>query len=252
MAHAARSRRITAVLAACSLGVAALTACGGGADKDTASPSASATAPGKSTDKGKGAGKGPGGEKGADASSTASPGDNGGVGGSGGSTGGGSTPPPSKAGSGKSGSDQSVSEETGTDDDQDGGVGMCETADLSYDVTVASKPANHALLTATNDSGDPCLLSANDLVITIPGLDGAAEHRGPTVDDWMLNAGERAYAGILFAGAGTEGGKTADQVEIALTAAESPATVTIADGPVTVNDGTVTNFLGTAEDALSY
>ena len=251
MAHAARTRRITAVLAACSLGVVALTACGGGADKDTASPSTSASAPGKSADKGKGAEKG-GGEKGADASSTASPGDNGGTGGSGGSGGGGSTPPPSKAGSDTSGSDQSVSEESGTGDDQDGGVGMCETADLSYDVTVASKPAHHALLTATNDSGDPCLLSANDLVITIPGLDGAAEHRGPTVDDWMLNAGERAYAGILFAGPGTEGGKTAGQVEIALTASESPVTVTIADGPVTVNDGTVTSFLGTAEDALSY
>lgn len=248
MTHAARSRRITAVLAACSLGIVALTACEGGADKDTASPSTSASAPGK------GSGKGAGSDKDADATATASPGD---AGGAGGGSGGGSsdsdgTPPPSDSGSDKSGSGGSGSGGSGTDDDQDGGVGMCETTDLSYDVTVASKSANHALLTATNTGGDPCLLAANDLVITIPGLDGAAEHRGPTVDDWLLNAGERAYAGILFSGVGTEGGKTAHQVEIALTASESPATVAIDNGPVTVNDGTVTSFLGTAEDALSY
>ncbi|MDT0569053.1 DUF4232 domain-containing protein [Streptomyces sp. DSM 3412] len=241
MTHAARSRRITAVLAACSLGIVALTACEGGADSDAASPSTSASAPGK------GSGKGAGSDK--DATATASPDD---ADGAGGGSGGDSsdsdgTPPSSDSGSDKSGSGGS-----GTDDDQDGGVGMCETTDLSYDVTVASKSANHALLTATNTGGDPCLLAANDLVITIPGLDGAAEHRGPTVDDWLLNAGERAYAGILFSGVGTEGGKTAHQVEIALTASESPATVAIDNGPVTVNDGTVTSFLGTAEDALSY
>ncbi|MBD9726411.1 DUF4232 domain-containing protein [Streptomyces caniscabiei] len=244
MAHTARSRRITAVLAACSLGIVALTACEGGSDKAAAAPSTSASAPGKD------AGKGSGSDKGADA--TASPEGDGGTGGSGGSSGSGGGTPPSKAGSGGSGSDKSGSKESGADDDQDGGVGMCETTDLTYNVTVASSPANHALLTATNNTGDPCLLSANDLVITIPDLDGAAEHRGPTVDDWLLNPGERAYAGILFAGAGTEGGKTADHVEIALTAAESPTTVTITNGPVTVNDGTVTSFLGTAEDALSY
>ncbi|MDX2600629.1 DUF4232 domain-containing protein [Streptomyces caniscabiei] len=250
MAHTARSRRITAALAACSLGIAALTACEGGSDEAAAAPSTSASAPGK------GAGKGSGSDKGADA--TASPeGDGDTGGGSGGSSGGGGGTPPSKAGSGGSGSDKSGTDKSGSkesvaDDDQDGGVGMCETTDLTYNVTVASSPASHALLTATNNTGDPCLLSANDLVITIPDLDGAAEHRGPTVDDWLLNPGERAYAGILFAAAGTEGGKTAGQVEIALTAAESPTTVTITNGPVTVNDGTVTSFLGTAEDALSY
>lgn len=246
MTYAARSRRITAVLAACSLGIVALTACEGGADKDTASPSTSASAPGKGSDKGAGS------DKDADATSTASPGDDGGAGGSGGGDSSGSTPPSSDSGSDKSGTGGSGTGGSGTDDDQDGGVGMCETTDLSYDVTVASKSANHALLTATNAGGDPCLLAANDLVITIPELDGAAEHRGPTVDDWLLNPGERAYAGILFSGVGTEGGKTAHQVEIALTASESPATVTIDNGPVTVNDGTVTSFLGTAEDALSY
>jgi hypothetical protein len=247
MIHTVRSRRLTAVLAACSLGIVALTACGGdtGKDKDKASPrtSASPSRAGSDTD--------------AEASATAEAGGEGGD-----SADSGSTLPPSKSGSGKSGSGKSGTGKSGsgtsgsggsaTDDDQDGGVGMCETTDLSYNVTVASKEASHALLTATNNSGDPCLLAANDLVITIPELDGAAEHRGPTVDDWLLNPGDRAYAGILFAGLGTEGGKTAHQVEVALTAAESPATVTIADGPVTVNDGTVTSFLGTAEDALSY
>ncbi|MER6154149.1 DUF4232 domain-containing protein [Streptomyces sp. NPDC001868] len=237
MAYTARSRRITAVLAALSLGIVALTACAGDAEKDTASPSTSAS---PST-----AGK----DKGADASSTADPGggsdDSSGNGGSSGS--GGSTPSASAPGSEESGSDG------GQDDDgQDGGVGMCETSDLSYSVTVASKPVNHALLTATNKSGDPCLLSANELVITIPELDGAAEHMGPTGEDWILNAGERAYAGIMFSRADTEGGKSADEVEVALTASESPATVPISGGPVTVNDGAVTSFLGTAEDALSY
>ncbi|MDX3642872.1 DUF4232 domain-containing protein [Streptomyces sp. MB09-02B] len=248
MIHTVRSRRITAVLAACSLGIVALTACGGDTDKGKASPRTSASPSRAASDDA------------VDASATAQPGGEGGEGGAS-SDSDGSTPPSKsgsgktgtgKTGAGKSGSGTSGSEGSGTDDDQDGGVGMCETTDLNYDVTVASKEANHALLTATNNSGDPCLLSANDLVITIPELDGAAEHRGPTVDDWLLNPGDRAYAGILFAGPGTEGGKTADQVEIALTAAESPATVTIADGPVTVNDGAVTSFLGTAEDALSY
>jgi hypothetical protein len=126
------------------------------------------------------------------------------------------------------------------------------TTDLSYKVTVASKPVNHALLTATNNSGDPCLLPAGELVVTIPGLDGAAEHMGPAGEDWILNSGEKAYAGILFSRADTPGGKSADKVEIALSAAESPATVPIADGPVTVNDSQVTSFFGTAEDALTY
>lgn len=231
MAYTARSRRITAVLAALSLGIVALTACGGDAEaeKDTASPSTSAS---PST-----AGK----DKGADS--------------------GGSTPSATAPGSEAPGSEESRSEESesdggqdddGQDDGQDGGVGMCETSDLSYNVTVASQPVNHALLTATNKSGDPCLLSANELVITIPELDGAAEHMGPTGEDWILNAGERAYAGIMFSRADTEGGKSADEVEVALTASENPATVPINDGPVTVNDSAVTSFLGTAEDALTY
>lgn len=231
MAYTARSRRITAVLAALSLGIVALTACGGDAEAeaDTASPSTSAS---PST-----AGK----DKGADS--------------------GGSTPSATAPGSEAPGSEESESEESesdggqddgGQDDGQDGGVGMCETSDLSYKVTVASQPVNHALLTATNKSGDPCLLSANELVITIPELDGAAEHMGPTGEDWILNAGEKAYAGIMLSRADTEGGKSADEVEVALTASESPATVPINDGPVTVNDSAVTSFLGTAEDALSY
>jgi hypothetical protein len=230
MVHAVRARRTTAVLAALSLGVLALTACEGDAEQDAAAPSATASpsAPGKGKDKDKGGetGKDTGGGKDA----TDAPG------GSGGSSGGGGT---------------SEASEPATDD-QDGGVGMCETTDLTYKVTVASKPVNHALLTATNNSGDPCLLPAGELVVTIPGLDGAAAHRGPAGEDWILNAGEKAYAGILFSRADTPGGKSADKVEIALTAAESPTTVPINDGPVTVNDSQVTSFFGTAEDALTY
>ncbi|WP_037640562.1 DUF4232 domain-containing protein [Streptomyces bicolor] len=227
MAHAARSRRIAAVLAALSLGIMALTACNGDAEGDTAAPSATAT-PSPTSPAGTG--------QGSDAPTTAVPGDGGSA--SGGSSGsGGSTPRPSEAGS---------------DDGQDGGVGMCETTDLSYDVTVASRPVNHALLTAKNKGSDPCLLPANELVITIPGLDGAAEHMGPAGKDWILKAGERAYAGIMFSRADTAGGKSADKVEIALTPAESPTTVPVGDGPVTVNDGQVTSFFGTAEDALTY
>ncbi|UUU19311.1 DUF4232 domain-containing protein [Streptomyces sp. DSM 40750] len=224
MAHTTRSRRTTAVLAALTLGVMALTACKGSAEEDTAAPSATASPSAADT------------HEGTDTPSTADPSDGGSD--SGDSTARpGSTPP---------------SSEPGSDDGQDGGVGMCETTDLSYNVTVASKPVNHALLTATNQSADPCLLPADELVITIPGLDGAAEHMGPDGEDWLLGAGERAYAGIMFSRADTAGGKSADKVEVALTASESPTTVPIDDGPVTVNDGQVTSFFGTAEDALTY
>ncbi|MBC2904270.1 DUF4232 domain-containing protein [Streptomyces cupreus] len=224
MAHAARSRRTTAALAALSLGILALTACNGDAEKDTAAPSAAANPSAAGTDEG------------SEAPSTAGPGD-------GGSAGGGSS---------DSGDSAAPSGEPGAEDGQDGGVGMCETTDLSYTVTVASKPVNHALLTAVNKGSDPCLLPASELVITIPELDGAAEHMGPEGEDWILKAGENAYAGILFSRADTAGGKSADQVEIALTASESPTTVPINGGPVTVNDGQVTSFFGTAEDALTY
>ncbi|MFE9023854.1 DUF4232 domain-containing protein [Streptomyces sp. NPDC007808] len=223
MAYATRSVRTTAVLATLSLGILALTACKGEADKGTAAPSPAAEASSAGTDKSSAT------------PATATPGGSDSSGGSAGS--GGSTPP---------------SSEPGVDDDQDGGVGMCETTDLTFTVTVASKPVNHALLTAVNKGGDPCLLPANELVITIPGLDGAAEHMGPDGKDWLLKPGEKAYAGIMFSRADTAGGKSADKVEIALTAAESPTTVPINGGPVTVNDGQVTSFFGTAEDALTY
>ncbi|MFE1443547.1 DUF4232 domain-containing protein [Streptomyces sp. NPDC058739] len=229
MAYAARSRRTTAVLAAVSLGLVALTACEG--DTDTAAPSASVSSP---------AAGDTGADKGSGTPSTSDPGDGGTGGGDttgGGSTGGGGTSAPT---------------EPGSDDGQDGGVGMCETTDLTYVVTVASKPVNHALLTATNKSADSCLLPANELVLTIPTLDGAAGHMGPEGKDWILKTGETAYAGILFSHADTAGGKSADKVEIALTAAESPATVSIGGGPVNVNDPEVTTFFGTAEDALTY
>ncbi|MGV9453729.1 DUF4232 domain-containing protein [Streptomyces sp. NPDC003635] len=224
MAHTLRSRRRTAaVVAALSFGVMALTACEGGSETDGAAPSAPASASPAGADKG------------TESPSTAAPEDGG-----------------SDSGSTSGGAGATPSSTPDSGDGQDGGVGMCETSDLSYDVTVASRPVNHALLTATNTSGDPCLLPANELVITIPGLDGAAEHMGPEGTDWMLEDGERAYAGIMFSKADTAGGKSAEDVEVALTAAESPATVPINDGPVTVNDGQVTSFFGTAEDALTY
>ncbi|WP_371573374.1 DUF4232 domain-containing protein [Streptomyces sp. NBC_01314] len=225
MAYTARSLRTTAALAVLSLGIMALSACKGDAEdaeKDGSTPSATASP--SVADSGK------------DADPTAGPGD-------GGSDSGDSSDSPEST---------PPSSEPGVDDGQDGGVGMCETTDLSYKVTVASKPVNHALLTATNKSGDPCLLPANELVLTIPGLDGAAEHMGPEGKDWIMEAGESAYAGILFSRADTAGGKSADKVEVALTASESPTTVTISGGPVTVNDGQVTTFFGTAEDALTY
>ncbi|MEU4085377.1 DUF4232 domain-containing protein [Streptomyces aureus] len=230
MARSARSRRTTAALAALSLGMLALTACNGDAKDDAAAPGAHATPSDTSADKG---------------TSTPSPTSPGGTGGSGSSAGSGggkssdspSTPAPSK---------------TASDDGQDGGVGMCETTDLTYNVTVASRPVNHALLTASNKGSDPCLLSANELVITIPGLDGAAGHMGPEGKDWILKPGEKAYAGILFSHADTAGGKSADKVEVALATSESPTTVPINGGPVTVNDSQVTTFFGTAEDALTY
>jgi hypothetical protein len=232
MAHAARSRRTTAILAALSIGVITLTACNGDdVEKGTAAPSTIAAPSATGAD-----------QDSATTASPANPGDGGSAaggtaGGGGSSDSGGSTPP---------------SSETGADDGQDGGVGMCETTDLSYTVTVASKPVNHALLTATNKGGGPCLLPASELVITIPGLDGAAEHMGPAGKDWLMKAGESAYAGIMFSRADTAGGKSADKVEIALTPSESPVTVPIGGGPVTVNDGRVTSFFGTAEDALTY
>ncbi|MDX3520026.1 DUF4232 domain-containing protein [Streptomyces scabiei] len=226
MTYAVRSRRTTAALAVLSLGILALTACKGDADQDASAPVPTAS---PSPTKG-----GKGGGKDTDKPSTAGQGDGGGEDSSGGAEG---TP---------------AASEPGTDDGQDGGVGICETTDLSYKVTVASKLVNHALLAATNKSGDPCLLPANELVITIPGLDGAAEHMGPEGKDWIMKPGETAYAGILFSRADTAGGKSAGKVEVALTASESPATVTIVDGPVTVNDGQVTSFYGTAEDALTY
>ncbi|MDW8808472.1 DUF4232 domain-containing protein [Streptomyces scabiei] len=226
MTYAVRSRRTAAALAVLSLGILALTACKGDADQDASAPGTTAS---PSATKG-----GKHGVKDTDKPSTAGQGDGGGEDSSGGTEG---TP---------------AASEPGTDDGQDGGVGMCETTDLSYKVTVASKLVNHALLAATNKSGDPCLLPANELVITIPGLDGAAEHMGPEGKDWIMKPGETAYAGILFSRADTAGGKSAATVEVALTASESPATVTIVDGPVTVNDGQVTSFYGTAEDALTY
>ncbi len=202
----------------------ALTACNGDAEKGTAAPSAAASPSRAGTDKA------------AATPSTVGPGDGGSVNG-GASDSGGSTPSAWKSGS---------------DDRQDGGVGMCETTDLNYNVTVASKPVNHALLTATNKGSDPCLLPANELVITIPGRDGAAEHAGPDGKEWILKAGESACAGIMFSRADAVGGRSADKVQVALTASESPATVPIDDGPATVNDGQVTSFFGTAEDALTY
>ncbi|MFE1288513.1 DUF4232 domain-containing protein [Streptomyces sp. NPDC058751] len=227
MARTARSRRTTAALAALSIGVLALTACNGDAEGDVAAPGkhASPSATDKGADKGEAT----------DVPSSAAPGDGGGSGKSSATPGTPSSAPTS-----------------GSDDDQDGGVGMCETTDLTYKVTVASRPVNHALLTASNKGGDACLLPANDLVITIPGLDGAAEHMGPEGKDWILKPGESAYAGILFARADTAGGKSADKVEVALTASESPSTVPVAGGPITVNDSQVTSFFGTAEDALTY
>ncbi|MER5478743.1 DUF4232 domain-containing protein [Streptomyces sp. NPDC002734] len=225
MAHALRPRRTAAALAALSLGTLLLTACGGGDADEGTGPAATSAAP-SPADTGKPSAT----------PSTAGPGD-------GGSTAGSSpddsegTPPPSKAGS---------------DDDQDGGVGMCETHDMAYTVTVASKPTHHALLTAVNKGGAPCLLAVNELVITIPGLDGAAEHAGPTDTDRIVEPGGRAYAGIQFSRGDDAGGKSADKVEVALTAAETPATVPVGDGPVTVNDMLVTSFFTTAEDALSY
>ncbi|MFD5520355.1 DUF4232 domain-containing protein [Streptomyces sp. NPDC127066] len=226
MARTARSRRTTAALAALSIGVLALTACNGDAENDAATPGTHASPSATGTGKGKGT----------DTPSSADPGDGGS--GSGKSSGSPSTPPPSS--------------KPGADDDQDGGVGMCETADLTYKVTVASRPVNHALLTAGNKGSDPCLLPANELVITIPGLDGAAGHMGPDGKDWILKPGESAYAGIMFSRADTAGGKSADKVEVALTASESPTTVPVAGGPITVNDSQVTSFFGTAEDALTY
>ncbi|MGW0838689.1 DUF4232 domain-containing protein [Streptomyces sp. NPDC002787] len=231
MAYTARSRRTAAVLAVLSLSLMALTACDGigkGEDgKNTAAPSAAASSS---------AATGTESDQDAGTASTAEPGDGGND--SGGSSDASDSAPPAT--------------EAGVDDGQDGGVGMCETTDMSYKVTVASKPVNHALLTATNKSGDPCLLPANELVITIPGLDGAAEHMGPENTDWILETGESAYAGIMFSRTDTAGGKSADKVEVALTASESPATVSIDGGPVTVNDGQVTGFFATAEDALTY
>ncbi|WP_448322050.1 DUF4232 domain-containing protein [Streptomyces sp. CO7] len=225
MTNARRPRRTATAVAALSLGVLLLSACGG-ADKDTgaAAPSSAPSSAGTA--------------KPSAAPSTAAPG-------KGGSTKGGSpagsdsdsAPPPSQA---------------AADDDQDGGVGMCETHDMAYTVTVASKPTHHALLTAVNKGGAPCLLAVNELVITIPGLDGAAEHAGPTDTDRIVEPGGRAYAGIQFSRGDDAGGKSADKVEVALTAAETPATVPVGDGPVTVNDMVVTSFFTTAEDALSY
>jgi hypothetical protein len=223
MAYTARSRRTTAALAALSLGIVALTACNGDAENDTSAPGASASPSVTVPDKGTGTPSPTG--PGEGSSDSGSPADSH------------STPAPSGS---------------GAEDDQDGGVGMCETTDLSYKVTVASRPVNHALLAAANKGSDPCLLSANELVITIPGLDGAAGHMGPDGKDWILKAGETAYAGILFSRADTAGGKSADKMEVALTPSESPMTVPIGGGPVTVNDGQVTSFFGTAEDALTY
>ncbi|MGC4982318.1 DUF4232 domain-containing protein [Streptomyces sp. DT193] len=224
MAHTARSRRTTAALAALSIGILALTACNGDAENDVAAPGTHASPSATGTDES------------TDTPSSADPGDGG-------------------SGSGKSSdspSTPSSSPKPGADDDQDGGVGMCETTDLTYNVTVASRPVNHALLTASNKGSDPCLLPANELVITIPGLDGAAGHMGPDGKDWILKPGESAYAGIMFSRADTAGGKSADKVEVALTASESPTTVPVNDGPITVNDSQVTSFFGTAEDALTY
>ncbi|MER5896542.1 DUF4232 domain-containing protein [Streptomyces sp. NPDC001876] len=224
MAHTARSRRTTAALAALSIGILALTACNGDAENDAATPGTHASPSATGTDKG------------TDTPSSAAPGDGG-------------------SGSGKSSDSPSTppsSPKPGADDDQDGGVGMCETADLTYNVTVASRPVNHALLTAGNKGSDPCLLSPNELVITFPGLDGAAGHMGPAGKDWILKPGESAYAGIMFSRADTAGGKSVDKVEVALAASESPLTVPVNDGPVTVNDSQVTSFFGTAEDALTY
>ncbi|MFI9150476.1 DUF4232 domain-containing protein [Streptomyces sp. NPDC053367] len=223
MAYAARSLRTTAVFAAVSLGIMALAACEADSGEDTAAPSATASPSAAGPDEG------------SSTPSTAGPSD-GGASDESSSGSGGGTASPSDAGS----------------DDQDGGVGMCETTDLTYVVTVASKPVNHALLTAVNKGSDPCLLPANELVLTIAELDGAAGHMGPDGKDWILEAGQSAYAGILFSHADTPGGKSADKVEIALTAAESPTTVPVGHGPVTVNDMEVTSFFGSAEDALTY
>jgi hypothetical protein len=201
----------------------ALTACDTDSEKDAAAPSPTLSASAGGIDGGTGT------------PSAAGPSD-GGTSDEGSSGGGGSTPSPSDAGA----------------DDQDGGVGMCETTDLDYVVTVASKPVNHALLTASNKGDDPCLLPAGELTLTIPELDGAAGHMGPAGKDWILEPGETAYAGILFSRADTAGGKSADKVEVALTPAESPTTVPVGGGPVTVNDMEVTSFFGSAEDALTY
>ncbi|MQY12882.1 hypothetical protein SRB5_30210 [Streptomyces sp. RB5] len=136
----------------------------------------------------------------------------------------------------------------------DGDVGMCRTQDLKYSIVVAVAGIDHALLTATNTTSEPCLLPANDLIVTIPGLDGAATHAGPTGANRGLKPGARAYAGILFAPGAAEdaGGHTATEADLALTAAETPTTVPVENGPVNINDMRVTSWFGTAEDALSF
>ncbi|GAA3375533.1 hypothetical protein GCM10020367_43710 [Streptomyces sannanensis] len=234
MTYAARSRRTVAVLAALSLGALTLTACGGGDGADKAASGATASATAAGTDQGKDADTGASAEPAGGATPSATTGGSASSGGTGGSGSSGGT------GGGDSGS--------GTGDR----VRVCRTAELTYKVVVASRPVNHALLTATNSGSKPCLLPTSEPVITFPALDGAAGHMGPAAKGFVLKGGDSAYAGIMLSRADVEGGKSVDSVNIALDASQSPTEVTVVGGPVTLNDPEVTSFFKTAEDALTY
>ncbi|MQY16527.1 hypothetical protein SRB5_67260 [Streptomyces sp. RB5] len=163
-----------------------------------------------------------------------------------------SSPTPGSDGSGGSAapasSGSSGAADQGTDVDD---VVRCVPNALSYRVERGADIPDQYLLTMTNTGALPCLLPSNDLVVTLPGLDGAADHLGPESEDLSLLEGESGYAAVWLSGNDSPDDETADRVEIALTAAGPATTVPITGDPAVVGaSAQVTSVFGTPEAAL--
>ncbi|MFF4551055.1 DUF4232 domain-containing protein [Streptomyces sp. NPDC001435] len=215
-------RRAATALTALSLSTLALTACDPG--------SADAAAPGKTTTAGTPA------PKQSSAASTAGTAS--------------ATPTRSSASEGSGGSGE------GSTDGQaptEGDVPTCRSNQLKLTVTPVSRPVNHALITATNASHSACRIPRNHPVVTFDELDGQADLMGKaTSSETALEVGKSAYAALMLSRADQEGGKTVQNVNIALTADAQPTAVQIAGNPLVINDPQVSTWYATSAEALLY
>ncbi|MGW3151993.1 MULTISPECIES: DUF4232 domain-containing protein [Streptomyces] len=142
---------------------------------------------------------------------------------------------------------------TGGQAPSEGDVPTCRSNQLKLTVTPVSRPVNHALITATNASHSACRIPRNQPVVTFDELDGQADLMGKaTSSETALEVGKSAYAALMLSRADQEGGKTVQNVNIALTADAQPTAVQIAGNPLVINDPQVSTWYATSAEALLY